>query len=185
MGRENGHRIYEVLSANLPALRGLLPVDEMAMLGAQLLIQLRGVSYESWDPSQKLEAMDAEELLERVSRQPCFIGLVEAKGVVRTAKRTRIGALNVQTGEEDILGTDAMVVAIGYQPNTAIFQRQLPLDEREYSQSSDPAGTATAVEGVFVAGDVRDYRYRQAVAAAGVGCKAAMDAERWQEAVGV
>ena len=61
----------------------------------------------------------------------------------------------------------------------------IPLDERGYALTVDPEGTATEVEGVFVAGDVRDYRYRQAVTAAGDGCKAAMDAEKWLEAHGV
>jgi thioredoxin reductase (NADPH) len=98
-----------------------------------------------------------------------------------TGVRTR----NVKTGEERVLPTDAVFVAIGHQPNTAIFAGQIPLDERGYAHAVDPEGTATEVEGVFVAGDVRDYRYRQAVTAAGDGCKAAMDAEKWLEAHGV
>jgi thioredoxin reductase (NADPH) len=92
---------------------------------------------------------------------------------------------NVETGEESILPTDAIFVAIGHQPNTSVFVGQLPLDERGYAVASDPEGTATSIEGVFVAGDVRDHRYRQAVTAAGDGCKAAMDAERWLEEQGV
>ncbi|HEX8916883.1 MAG TPA: thioredoxin-disulfide reductase [Chloroflexota bacterium] len=102
-----------------------------------------------------------------------------------TSKVTGARIRNVETGAQEILGTDAVFVAIGHQPNTAIFQGQLPLDEREYAQAADATGTATAVDGVFVAGDVRDYRYRQAVTAAGDGCKAAMDAERWLEEHGV
>lgn len=102
-----------------------------------------------------------------------------------TSKVTGARIRNVETGAQEILGTDAVFVAIGHQPNTAIFQGQLPLDEREYTQAADATGTATAVDGVFVAGDVRDYRYRQAVTAAGDGCKAAMDAERWLEEHGV
>jgi thioredoxin reductase (NADPH) len=92
---------------------------------------------------------------------------------------------NVQTGQEEILPTDAIFVAIGHQPNTSVFSGQLPLDERGYAVAADPEGTATSIEGIFVAGDVRDYRYRQAVTAAGEGCKAAMDAERWLEERGV
>lgn len=92
---------------------------------------------------------------------------------------------NVNTGEESILETDALFVAIGHQPNTEIFQGQLPLDERGYAVTLDAEGTATSVDGVFVAGDVRDHRYRQAITAAGDGCKAAMDAERWLEERGV
>jgi thioredoxin reductase (NADPH) len=91
----------------------------------------------------------------------------------------------VKTDEQHILNTDAVFVAIGHEPNTGIFHGQLPLDERGYALTIDPEGTATAVEGVFVAGDVRDHRYRQAVTAAGEGCKAAMDVERWLEARGI
>lgn len=111
--------------------------------------------------------------------------LGETDAATGTSRVTGVRVRNVKTGQQEIQGTDAMFVAIGHQPNTAIFQGQLPLDEREYALSVDPAGTATAVDGVFVAGDVRDHRYRQAVTAAGDGCKAAMDAERWLEEHGV
>jgi thioredoxin reductase (NADPH) len=76
--------------------------------------------------------------------------------------------------------TDALFVAIGHTPNTAVFAGQLDLDERGYIASPD--GSATNVEGVFVAGDVNDHRYRQAITAAGAGCRAAMDAEKYLEA---
>jgi thioredoxin reductase (NADPH) len=99
-------------------------------------------------------------------------------GVPRvTGLRTR----NMKTGHEQRVETDALFVAIGHEPNTAIFRGQIPLDERGYAQTVDAAGTGTAIEGVFVAGDVRDHQYRQAVTAAGDGCKAAIDAERWLE----
>ena len=111
--------------------------------------------------------------------------LGESDYATGTSKVTGVRVRNVKTGEQEILGTDAVFVAIGHQPNTTVFQGQLPLDEREYAQAIDAAGTATAVDGVFVAGDVRDHRYRQAVTAAGDGCKAAMDAERWLEEHGV
>jgi len=77
---------------------------------------------------------------------------------------------NVQTGEQRSLETDAVFVAIGHQPNTDIFKGQLPLDERDYAQTIESGSTTTSVEGVFVAGDVRDHRYRQAVTAAADGC---------------
>jgi thioredoxin reductase (NADPH) len=111
--------------------------------------------------------------------------LGETDAATGISRVTGVQARNVKTGEQRVLGTDAVFVAIGHEPNTAIFQGQLPLDEREYAQSTDPVGTATAIDGVFVAGDVRDHRYRQAVTAAGDGCKAAMDAERWLEEHGV
>jgi thioredoxin reductase (NADPH) len=76
---------------------------------------------------------------------------------------------------------DALFVAIGHTPNTAVFKGQLELDERGYVVSPD--GTSTDVEGVFVGGDVNDHRYRQAVTAAGAGCRAAMDAEKYLEAL--
>lgn len=76
---------------------------------------------------------------------------------------------------------DALFVAIGHTPNTAVFTGQLDLNERGYVVSPD--GTSTNAEGVFVAGDVNDYRYRQAVTAAGAGCRAAMDAEKYLEAL--
>ncbi|MBV8724093.1 MAG: FAD-dependent oxidoreductase, partial [Candidatus Eremiobacteraeota bacterium] len=74
-----------------------------------------------------------------------------------------------------------LFVAIGHTPNTAVFAGQLDLDEHGYIVSPD--GTSTNVEGVFVAGDVYDVRYRQAITAAGAGCRAAMDAEKYLEAL--
>ncbi|MGA8839757.1 MAG: thioredoxin-disulfide reductase [Candidatus Aquilonibacter sp.] len=76
---------------------------------------------------------------------------------------------------------DALFIAIGHTPNTGIFQGQLDLDEMGYIVSPD--GTETNIDGVFVAGDVNDIRYKQAITAAGVGCRAAMDAERYLEAM--
>ncbi|HEX6507036.1 MAG TPA: thioredoxin-disulfide reductase [Chloroflexota bacterium] len=101
------------------------------------------------------------------------------------SKVTGLRIHNVKTGEEQIFGTDALFVAIGHQPNTGIFAGKLPLDDRGYAITLDGEGTATEIEGVFVAGDVRDHRYRQAVTAAGDGAKAAIDAERWLEEQGV
>jgi thioredoxin reductase (NADPH) len=76
---------------------------------------------------------------------------------------------------------EALFVAIGHTPNTGVFAGQLNLDERGYIVSPD--GSVTNVEGVFVAGDVNDARYRQAITAAGAGCRAAMDAEKYLEAL--
>jgi len=98
---------------------------------------------------------------------------------------TGVRLRNMATGAEAVLATDALFVAIGSEPNTAIFGEQLRLDDRGYLRTLDPGSTATAVEGVFAADAVRDPRYRQAVTAAGDGCKAAMDAERWLEERGL
>ena len=88
---------------------------------------------------------------------------------------------NVRDGSAYDFDADALFIAIGHTPNTAIFDGQLDLDEKGYIASAD--GTSTNVEGVFVAGDVHDVRYKQAVTAAASGCKAAMDAEKYLEAM--
>jgi thioredoxin reductase (NADPH) len=87
---------------------------------------------------------------------------------------------NVETGERSTLRADALFVAIGHDPNTGIFRGQLDLDAAGYVRSAD--GVITNVSGVFVAGDVWDVRYKQAVTAAGSGCRAALEAEKYLEA---
>jgi thioredoxin reductase (NADPH) len=97
--------------------------------------------------------------------------------IIGTDRVTGVRIRNRRTGEEIALGTDGVFVAIGYEPNTSIFKGQLDLDERGYVVTKDE--TQTGVPGVFAAGDVRDFKYRQAVTAAADGCKAAMDADRF------
>jgi thioredoxin reductase (NADPH) len=84
---------------------------------------------------------------------------------------------DVASGRERILSAGGLFVAIGHEPNTAIFKGQLELDDKDYIVLRNH--TKTSVEGVFAAGDVHDHRYRQAVTAAGFGCMAAIDVERW------
>jgi thioredoxin reductase (NADPH) len=84
-------------------------------------------------------------------------------------------------GEEN-LSLQGLFVAIGHRPNVAVFRDWLETDERGYLRT-DGATTASNIDGVFVAGDVDDHRYRQAVTAAGEGCRAAIDVERWLEAL--
>ena len=88
---------------------------------------------------------------------------------------------NLKTNKITDFKTDAVFVAIGHQPNTAIFKGQLDMDEIGYLRVK-PGSTYTSIDGVFAAGDVADSVYRQAVTAAGTGCMAAIDAERWLEA---
>jgi thioredoxin reductase (NADPH) len=84
---------------------------------------------------------------------------------------------DINNGKQQIIQAGGLFVAIGHEPNTAIFKGQLEMDDKGYIILK--SHTQTSVEGVFAAGDVHDYRYRQAVTAAGFGCMAALDVEKW------
>lgn len=107
----------------------------------------------------------------------------ETLEVVGENKVTGVKIKNSQTGNEEIIPVSAFFVAIGHQPNSDIFKGWLEMDEAGYIQTI-PGTSKTNIEGVFAAGDVQDKIYRQAVTAAGSGCMAALDAERYLSAKG-
>jgi thioredoxin reductase (NADPH) len=104
--------------------------------------------------------------------------VTEVLGETEPRKVTRAKLRDTRTGEVSEHPIDGIFVAIGHQPNTGFLAGQLPTDPRGYLLT-EPGTSRTAVAGVFAAGDVADPVYRQAVTAAGSGCQAAIDAERW------
>jgi thioredoxin reductase (NADPH) len=98
--------------------------------------------------------------------------------VLGTDRVTGLRLRNVKTGADSVLPVTGMFVAIGHDPRSELFTGQLPVDDEGYLLVEHPT-TRTTIDGVFAAGDVVDRIYRQAVTAAGTGCAAALDAERW------
>ncbi|MBX6352501.1 MAG: thioredoxin-disulfide reductase [Thermoflavifilum sp.] len=120
---------------------------------------------------------------ERARNNPKISWVMNVTPVSVIGEGNKVKALEVRdnaTGEVRQLETDGVFVAIGHTPNTGFLQGQLELNELGYIQTRG-VSTATSVEGVFACGDVMDPHYRQAITAAGSGCKAAMDAERFLE----
>jgi len=98
---------------------------------------------------------------------------------------TGVTLTDTQTGEDSKLPLSGLFMAIGHTPATEFLNGQLELDEKKYIKLADPYRSTTNIEGVFAAGDCVDSVYRQAITAAGMGCKAAIDAERWLGEQGV
>jgi thioredoxin reductase (NADPH) len=107
----------------------------------------------------------------------------EVADVLGQDRVTGLRLRDTENGRETELDADGLFVAIGYRPNTEAFRDWLEIDEKGYLVATDH--TRSKIEGVFIAGDVHDHRYRQAVTAAGDGCRAAIDAERWLESQGI
>jgi len=103
----------------------------------------------------------------------------EVTEVLGDEKISGVKLINNKTQEESQMDLGGLFLAIGHTPITGFLDGQLPLDDAGYLLLKDPYRSTTEIEGVFAAGDVSDHVYRQAVTAAGMGCKAAIDAERW------
>jgi thioredoxin reductase (NADPH) len=132
-------------------------------------------------PREKMRASPimAERLLSNPKVKPLWNTVVDE--VVGDEQRgmTGVRVKNVVTGETQSVDATGMFVAIGHTPNTKFLKGQVETDPQGFIVLKDPARTTTSVEGVFAAGDVADPIYKQAITAAGMGCKAALDAERW------
>lgn len=125
----------------------------------------------------RASAIMAKRALEHPKIEVMWNTVVEA--VLGNEEVTGVTVRNVMTDETIDMDVDGYFVAIGHKPNTDIFADQLDLDENGYIVLRGDGSTATSIEGVFAAGDVADHVYRQAITAAGTGCQAAIDAERW------
>ncbi len=126
------------------------------------------------------EALKAQEALQQLVKKLPNVNFVYNSTVEEVLGKERVSGVrlkNTLTGKVSTLKTDGMFLAIGSRPNTQFLEGQINLDKKGYVEISDE--TKTSVPGVFVAGDVADWHYRQAVTAAGSGCKAALDAEHY------
>jgi thioredoxin reductase (NADPH) len=127
----------------------------------------------------------ADRILSNPKVKPLWFSVVEEVLGDTEKGMTGVKIKNVKTGETRSVDAPGMFVAIGHTPNTKFLNGQLELDSKGFIVLKDTYRTTTSVEGVFAAGDVADPVYKQAITAAGMGCKAALDAERWLAASGV
>lgn len=131
------------------------------------------------------EAKASKYMLERAQQNPniTFRYNTNVAEVLGETSVTGLKLKNTVTNAEDEFAVQGLFLAIGHKPDTKIFEGQVELDHKGYIKVRDL--TKTNVEGVFSAGDVHDYRYRQAITAAGSGCMAALDAEKYLHSLGV
>ncbi|MBW2294147.1 MAG: thioredoxin-disulfide reductase [Deltaproteobacteria bacterium] len=108
----------------------------------------------------------------------------QVKDVLGDEYVTGVRLQDTQSGDEREIDVEALFVAIGHQPNTSLFAGKLELDDADYIKLK-PGTTQTSIEGVYACGDVSDPTYRQAVTAAGTGCMAAIESERWLAEQGI
>ena len=118
----------------------------------------------------------------RANEKIAFLLASVVEAALGDEKAEGVRIRNVSTGETTEIPADGLFVAIGHDPATALFAGQLEMDDAGYLLT-DGKTTATNVPGVFAAGDVVDHVYRQAITAAGMGCEAALDAERYLSAL--
>ncbi|CAN5656154.1 hypothetical protein BH09PLA1_BH09PLA1_17390 [soil metagenome] len=127
----------------------------------------------------------ADRILSNPKVKPLWFSVVEEVLGNDEKGMTGVKVKNVQTGETKTIDAPGLFVAIGHTPNTKFLNGQLEVDPKGFVILKDPFRTTTSVDGVFAAGDVADPIYKQAITAAGMGCKAALDAERWLAATGI
>jgi thioredoxin reductase (NADPH) len=128
------------------------------------------------------DALKASKIMEaraKANEKITFIWNTEVVDIVGETMVESLKLKDTQTGAESSLAVSGLFIAIGHKPNTELFKNQLETDEVGYLKTHD--GSKTKIDGVFASGDVQDRTYRQAVTAAGSGCMAAIDAERWIE----
>ncbi|MDQ7819092.1 MAG: thioredoxin-disulfide reductase [Armatimonadota bacterium] len=126
------------------------------------------------------DRLRASQILQRRARENPkirFLWNTVVVDILGDSKVTGVRLQDVSTGQVVERPTDGVFVAIGHRPNTDLFRGQVAMDEQGYIIRT--VRSQTSVEGVFVAGDAHDHTYRQAITAAGYGCEAAIDAERW------
>ena len=127
----------------------------------------------------------ASRILRNSKVNPVWNSVIQEVLGNETDGMTGVRVKNLDTMKEHVIDATGMFVAIGHTPNTRFLNDQVKTDPRGYIILADPFRTTTSVEGVFAAGDVADPTYKQAITAAGMGCKAALDAERWLEEKGI